>query len=245
VAGIEREPMKSTAEILIGPKNRADYLRGLLHLDALDGLQENANAAYCAVSLTNTPEKAKPFVRERQNQVKEILEHAGISSYDPGTAPLSPDLNLSAGPAEIYKTDLARIAGARFFTAFDTFPSTGVGVEIEAARRYNRIPVIFHDTSIRTSRMQPDCAIHVTITDIDEQAERLSEMFKMLKGYEPGRGLVNKQPALLGFKDGKAEHLTDVIQQQFPELAYTFDGTKPALQFGITNQETLFTRPKQ
>ena len=214
-------------------------------MDGLEGLKEDPNAAYCALSLTNTPEIAKAFVRERQDRVKELLEAAGITSYDPGTAPLSPDLNLTAGPAEIYITDLSRVAGARFFTAFDTFPSTGVGVEIEAARRYNRIPVIFHDSKIRTSRMQPDCAIHLNIIDLDEQSERIIALFKLLKQYEPGRGLIDNIPALLGFKDGETVHLTDLVAKEFPELVYQFDGTKPALLFGMNNHEVLLAVEKK
>lgn len=233
---------QTNLEIVIHAESRNAYLENLLRMDGLIGLQEDVRAAYCALSLTNTPEVAKPFVRERQDKLKEILDAADITSYDPGTAPGSPDLGLTIGPDEIYKTDLSRVAGARFFTAFDTFPSTGVGVEIEAARRYNRIPVIFHDHAIRTSRMQPDCAIHVAIVDLDDQAKRVTEMFKLLKQYTPGRGLVKNMPALLGFKDGETVVLTELVNKTFPDLAYTYDGTKPPLQFGMHNHEVLFPK---
>ena len=233
---------QTSLEILIDPSNRSQYLKNLLIMDGLSGLPEDPLAAYCALSLTNTPTIAKKFVADRQAILKDILETAGISSYDPGTAPGSPDLGLTIGPDEIYKTDLARVAGARFFTAFDTFPSTGVGVEIEAARRYNRIPVIFHDDTIRTSRMQPDCAIHINISDLTEQTDKIVEMFKVLKQYEPGRGLLDSRPVLLGFKEGEIVVLANMIHQQFPDIAYTFDGTKPGLIFGIENHEVILPK---
>lgn len=242
---IDQEPRRSKPEILIEPKNRQEYLYDLLKMDGLKEVQENPKAAYCALSLTNTPDVAKSFVADGQTLLKRILKTAGIDSYDPGTAPLSPDLNLTEGPGVIYKTDLARVASARFFTAFDTFPSTGMGVELEAARRYNRIPVIFHDDRIRTSRMQPDCSIHVGIEDLEEQAEQVTDMFTFLQTFEPGRGLVDGQPVLLGFKNGEAVNLTEEVSERFPELNYTFDGTKPALKFAIENHGVLFqTTPK-
>jgi len=231
--------MTKEFEILIEPDNRAAYLANLIKMDGLAGVIEDPTAAYCAVSLTNTPSSAKSFVTERQTVLKEILEAVKITPYDPATAPLSPDLNLTTGPEEVYRTDLSRVAGARFFTAFDTFPSTGVGVEIEAARRYNRISVILHDHKIRTSRMQPDCAIHVAVKDINAQREQLQELFAFLREYTPGRGIQNQHPLLLGFKKGKAVNLPEVAAQQFPELVYTYDGTKPPLTFSVDNFEVI------
>lgn len=227
-------------EVIIGPHNRAEELAKQLRMDALDGLQENPFSAYCAIALTNTPELVKPFVRKGQDRIKGLLERASITAYDPGTAPLSPDLNLTEGPGVIYQTDLARVASSRFFTADDTIPSTGKGVETAEARRYNRISVIFHDNRIRTSRMQPDCTIHVGITDWDQQENRIVEMFQMLKTFEPGRGLVDGQPALLGFKDDEVVDLAKEVNETFPDLAYTFDGTKPPLKFALENHAVLF-----
>lgn len=226
-------------EILIGPDNRNVYLTHQIAMDGLAGVVEDPTAAYCAVSLTNTPSSAKSFVTERQTILKEILEAVKITPYDPATAPLSPDLNLTTGPEEVYRTDLSRVAGARFFTAFDTFPSTGVGVEIEAARRYNRIPVILHDHTIRTSRMQPDCAIHVSVKDIKVQKERLQQLFAFLREFTPGRGIDNQHPLLLGFKDGKGINLTKAAAKEFPDLVYMYDGTKPPLTFSVDNFEVL------
>jgi len=225
--------------MLIGPENRKEYLENLITMDGLAGVVEDPTAAYCAVSLTNTPSSAKSFVTQRQTILKEILEAVKITHYDPATAPLSPDLNLTAGPSEVYRTDLARVAGARFFTAFDTFPSTGVGVEIEAARRYNRISVIFHDHKIRTSRMQPDCAIHVAIKDLKQQQEQVKELFSFLREYTPGRGIEEQHPLLLGFKDGQSVNLPELAAKEFPELVYTYDGTKPSLTFSVDNFEVL------
>jgi hypothetical protein len=232
-------------EIFLSPESRTKYILQLLKMDGLSGLQEDPLAAYCAVSLTNTPKIAKAFVAARQETLKYILTAAGISSYDPGTAPGSPDLGLTIGPDEIYKTDISRVASARFFTVFDTFPSTGVGVEIEAARRYNRIPVIFHDEAIRTSRMQPDCTIHLNIADLQKQTDRVVEMFKLLKEYEPGRGLYDNRPVLLGFKNLEVVVLTHLISAEFPDLVYTFDGTKPALLFGLENHDVLTRTPDE
>jgi hypothetical protein len=235
----ETERFTDNIDILIGPDTRPQYLTQLLKMDGLVGLEENPRGAYCAVSLTNTPAAAKKFVAERQEVLKGILKTAGIDAYDPGTAPFSPDLDLTTGPEKIYWTDLSRIAGARYFTFFDTFPSTGVGVEIEAARRYNRTPVVFHDDAIRTSRMQPDCTIHVGIKDLEQQANRVTALFQLLQEYEPGRGLINRRPALLGFKNGEAVDLSAIVLQRFPDLSYTYDGTKPALQFGLLNGEVF------
>lgn len=223
---------------ILTPEKRKQYIQEQLLMDGLFGLvEEDPQAAYCALPLTNTPDAAKPFVKERQALLKTILQEANISSYDPGTAPFSPDINLTATPEEIYRTDLGRVAGARFFTAFDTFPSTGLGVELEAARRYNRIPVIFHDRAIRTSRMQPNCAIHIETDSLEKDAKQITKIFHLLKTYTPGRGIKEGQPMLLGFKDGKGVDLVELIAEKFPELRYVYDGTKPPVKFIVANLE--------
>lgn len=216
---------------LLTTLKREKYLHDQLTMDGLLGLvEEDPKAAYCAVSLTNTPDEAKEFVKKRQDLLKKILNEAGIASYDPGNAPLSPDLNLTATPEEVYRTDLARVAGARFFTAFDTFPSTGMGVEMEAARRYNRISVIIHDKAIRTSRMQPSGSIHIEVHSLEENKEALIKLFRLLQEYEPGRGLKEGQPVLLGFKKNETVDLAALVADKFPELQYTFEGTRPAIK---------------
>lgn len=223
-------------QVLIGPHNRGRYLRRQLQMDGLIGNVEDQNAAYCALSLTSTPDELKPFIRQRQDALKLALSDAGITAYDPGTASLSPDLDLSAHPDEVYPTDIARIAASRFFAAHNLLPTTGYGVEVEAARRYNRIPIILMDQGIRISRMIPDCSIRLMYRDFKAQSKDFTEVFKFLKAYQPGRGLLEKVPVLLGFdQSGKVHDLSTLVYKEFPELKYEYDGIAPIVLLQAKN----------
>lgn len=234
---IDIKHFSNDLEVLIGPHNRDKYLRTQLEMDGLAGIAEDPNAAYCALSLTSTPDELKPLIRQRQDTLKLALSDAGISAYDPGTAFLSPDLNLSAHPDEVYPTDIAKIAASRFFATHNLLPTTGYGVEAEAARRYNRIPIILMDQAIRVSRMIPDCSIRLMYRDFKAQFKDFTEVFKFLKPFQPGRGLTNQVPVLLGFDRLKRVcNLSALVYREFPDLKYEYDGSVPIVQLQAKNE---------
>lgn len=65
--------------------------------------------------------------------MEDVIAVSGITAYDPGSAPYSPDTNLTSQPNEVYVVDSGKIAGARFFVGHNILPSTGQGIEAEKA----------------------------------------------------------------------------------------------------------------
>lgn len=218
-----------------GPFSRPFYLKQLLARDGLAGIKEDQHAAYCALSLTSTPDELKPILKARQSVLMDILTESGLTAYDPGSAPFSPDQGLKFGPEEIYRVDKGKIVGARFFTSLDILPSTGVGVEEETARNYNRIAVVLHDKAIRTSRMQPNRVIHLQYDDLEAQGAQFVQVFQLLQSFEPGIGFDHGVPVLLGFQGKKVVNLEKLIYETFPDLKYTYDGGMSIVQLKVKN----------
>jgi len=222
-----------------GPLLRPLYLKQSLARDGLTGIREDRYAAYCALSLTSTPDELKPILKQRQSILMDILSEAGLTVYDPGSAPFSPDAGLSVNPKEIYRIDKGKIVGARFFTSLDILPSTGVGVEEETARNYNRIAVVLHDKKIRTSRMQPNRVIHLQYDDLEAQGAQFLHVFQLLQTYEPGIGFDHGVPALLGFQGKKVVNLEKLIYETFPGLKYEYDGNMPIVELQSKNPQVF------
>ena len=144
------------------PEQRRKHINLLLKLEGLEHIQEDPAAAYCPISLTLTPVELKEILKLRQQTLmNHVLGNAGITAYDPNSAPYSPDKNLTSHPSEVYIVDSAKIAGARFFVGHNLLPSTGQGVEAEKAKIYNKMAVMLMDKKIRVSRMQPTRTIYL------------------------------------------------------------------------------------
>lgn len=224
--------------VTMDPAQRQQFLQEtLIHTNEflaannLPVITEDRDAAYCPLPLTNTPEALKPIVRSRQKiLMQRVLTPAGFKPYDPGTAKYSPDLERNALPSEVYSADAIRIARARFFTDHRFLPSDGFGAESEIASTLNRIAVILFDKNLRVSRMQPRGAICLQYEDFAQQAKEFIPIFKMLKDFEPGKGLdENILPILVGFpKNGGAPvNLEQEVYKNFPKLKYIYDGNAP------------------
>lgn len=226
-------------QIEIGPLTRPAYLNKLLFSDGLTGIREDRHAAYCAIPLTSAPEKLQPDMVKRQNNLLGILKDAGITGYDPKTAPFSPDAGLKFTPEEVSRVDTGKLAGARFFTLLDLLPSTGVGIEERVAYDYNRIAVILHDKNIRTTRMQTNRSIHLSYDNLEEQREDLIAVFRLLQNFTPGTGFENGKPVLLGFCGNKAYNLEKLIYQIFPDLKYEYKPDIPAIKLLAANPKIL------
>jgi hypothetical protein len=228
--------------VILNPTDRQAYIDDLLHKDGLSHLTEDPTAAYCPISLTQTPDEIKPFVLQRQQiLMDQVLARAGITAYDPSTAPFSPDKNLHSLPQEVYLVDSGKIASARFFVGHNLTASTGFGVELEKAIKFNRMAVILLDRHIRVSRMMPHRVIYLQYHHFAQQVEEFVQVFKILSAYQPGMGFAGPEPVLLGFKQGsdQAVNLEKLIYTEFPTLQYQYDGQQPSLNLSATNPEVF------
>ncbi len=230
-------------EVILDPEKRKEYIDELLKKDNLSHIDEDSLAAYCPISLTLTPKELKPYLQERQDVLmKGVLASAGITAYDPASAPYSPDKNLKSTPQEVYLVDSGKIVGARFFVGHNIFSSTGFGVEAEKAKFYNRISVILMDKNIRVSRMQPNKAIYLQYDNFEEQANEFKPVFEMLTNYNPGMGFNDGVPVLLGFeKDtNKVVDLEEEVYKNFSNLQYYYNGKIPIIELRTKNPEIFY-----
>jgi hypothetical protein len=239
--------LMSELKVIMNQEQRQKHINELLAQDGLSHIKEDPNAAYCFISLTSTPDEAKPFIKERQRiLMEEVLKPAGITPYDPGSAPFSPDTNLTTQPSEVYMTDSSKIVGARFFTGHNIIPSSGQGIEAEKAKTYNRIAVILMDKNIRVSRMQPHRAIYLNYNNFQEQAKEFVSVFEMLKQYDPGMGFRVQDnieiPVLIGFEKTtqKIVDLEQAVHKEFPHLKYNYDGKKDIVRLSVKNPDVFY-----
>lgn len=233
----------STIKVVMDPQQRIEYIDKLLALDGLSHIEENPTAAYCPISLTSTPDELKTALQSRQNiLMNNILKNAGITAYDPASAPYSPDKKIDYQPNEIYAADSGKIVGARFFVGHNILPSTGQGIEAEKAKFYNRIVVMLMDKNVRVSRMQPHRAIYLEYSNFEEEADQFIPLFRMLQDYEPGIGFNGSIPALLGFEK-KGQKIIDLEEQtykEFHQLQYKYRLNTSILKLCSTNPELFY-----
>lgn len=225
------------------PEQRQKYIDNLLLLDGLSHIKEDSNAAYCPISLTSTPDRLKGSIGLRQKILMEnVLHEAGVTAYDPSTAPYSPDTNLTSQPNEVYAVDSGKIVGARYFVGHNILPSTGQGIEIEKAKFFNRLIVILADKNIRVSRMQPHRSIYLQYSNFEDEAHLFVPVFNMLQKYDVGMGFNGNLPVLLGFeKQGKKiVDLEETVYKEFPDLQYQYDGRTPILKLRSVNPELFY-----
>lgn len=237
-----KEGQPQSIEVLVSHEKRQEYLDAALAMEGLSHITEDELAAYCPISLTNTPEDIKPRISELQNLLMHgVLEPAGITAYNPSTAPFSPDRNLTSQPNEIYQVDSGKIAGSRFFAGHNILPSTGVGIEIEKAKELNRMAVVIMDQHVRISRMLPHRIIYLQQRNFAEQLDQFIAVFQKLLEYDPAIGLDEHTPALLGThkESGETVNLEKLIYTEFPELKFIYDGLVPSANFALTNPEIL------
>ena len=233
----------SKLTVLLNPEQRALYLNELLRLDNLEHIKEDPKAAYCPLSLTQTPDDLRPFVQDRQDQLKKILQESGITPYDPATSPYNPHGGDRTASAQIvYNHDTEKILGARFFSGHNLLPSTGAGNEYEKARIYNRIAVIFLDKHIAVSRMRPFRTIYLEYHRFAEHQDDVKKLFQLLQEYEPGMGLSNDIPVLLGFdkKTGEVVDLEELVYTRFPKLQYKYNDEVPIIKLRAENPELFY-----
>ena len=225
-------------KVVVNAQQRQKYVDRLLQIDNLSHVKEDPHAAYCPISLTQTPDEIKPYVKERQDiLISYVLKKAGLTGYDPYTAPYSPDTNLRTLPNEIYQVDSAKVVGARYFVGHNLTASTGFGVELEKATKFNRVAVILYDKKIRISRMQPHRILYLEYDNFKKQRDEFVSVFTLLQAYEPGMGFHNGVPVLLGFKGKEVVDLEELIYRTFPRLTYHYNGEMPILKMRAENPE--------
>ena len=231
--------------VLMDPEQRQKFLDKLLEIDGLGRVEENPDAAYCFISLTQTPDELKSILRARQKTlIDNVLFRSGITGYDPEKAPFSPDRDLTTLPGFVYSIDSGKIAGARYFVGHNLLPSTGQGIEMEKAKTLMRVPVVLTDRTIRISRMQPHRTIYLQYQKFDQQAAEFVSVFKFLSQYNPGIGFNGNTPALLGFEknSGKVVDLEEEVYRIFPNLQYHYDGRVPIIRLRAENPELFYER---
>lgn len=227
--------------VTVHPNDRDAYVSEQLQFDGLGKVVEDVGAAYCPISLTQTPDELKPIIGKRQEVlIGRVLKRAGIQGYNPASAPFSPDKGLSHLPQEIYLVDSGKIASSRFFVGHNVMASTGFGVEMEKAVRLNRVAVVLMDRKIRVSRMQPHRTIYLQYEDFEKQVDEFAAVFEMLKEYEPGMGFEGREPVLVGEKRGeKVVNLEKEVYSAFPGLKYVFDGSVSTLELQVKNVDAI------
>lgn len=233
----------SQLTVLLNPEQRAHYLEQLLRLDGLGHIKEDPKAAYCPISLTQTPDILRPFLQKRQDQLKDILQSSGITPFDPATSPHNPHSGTRlTSPQVVYNHDTAKILGARFFSGHNLLPSTGAGNEYEKARIYNRIAVIFLDKHFAVSRMQPFRTIYLEYHRFEDHQEDVKKIFQILQEFEPGMGFSGETPVLLGFHkhSGEVVDLENLIYTRFPAMQYKYNGEVPILKLRAENPELFY-----
>lgn len=233
--------MPDTLQVLIDPEERVKHMEAYLNTLGLFGIQEDINAAYCALPLTSAPVNAQQMIKNYQTAICDMLSSCGITPYDPGTAPFSPDLNLTARPDQIYATDLGRIASSKYFITVASIPSTGVGIEWQNAINLIKVPIVLTSEHVRISRMQPPRTIKLALKNLPSDIPGLSRVLEFLKPFNIGMGFEGNTPVLLGFDtDGKVVNLELATEEEFPEYKYSFDGTQPAAQLILGNPEIFY-----
>lgn len=227
----------SKIKVVLDSNQRERYLGFLYRQDGISGVIEEADKAYCAVALTALPINILSHIKKRHETIVNVLLPAAkIKTYDPMSAPLSPDKGLTADYKEVYKTDSARILESRFFTGHNLVNSYGIGIELQKAVQFNRIPVIFFDRKIRFSRMLPHRAIYLAYSDFDKQWRDFVPVFEMLKEYNPGIGIENGKSVLVGFdKRKKIVNLEEAVKQDFPQLSFNYNGSMETVKTVATN----------
>jgi hypothetical protein len=224
--------------VVFNDGQRISFNQVLLETDGLGNLIEDPCVGYGAVALTGlgnqlsqNNESLKAHLAHHQSVLKSAMADIGVTLYDPASSPFSPDLDLSKQPNEVFMMDSARIAMARHITFLDIIPTTGVGIELEKARRLRKFLYVLHHPEIRTSRMQPDCALHLASSDIENDRGILTEIFAFVHEHTPCVGLNNSTPVMMGInrKTGQVVDLEQATKERWPSIIYRYDGTKRIL----------------
>ena len=210
-----------------------------LRMGVAGNFMEDAAGVYCPISLTNTPENMKDYISSQQKSLLKILSMSGLNAYDPLTAPLSPDKNLSSSPRDVYSTDLARIFMAKYFVGIHALPSTGFGAEWQAAISLMKIPVILVPRGLRITRMQPCPSIVLTFSDLDSEANDLQGIFEDLQKFKVCMGIQKGIPVLVGMKKHRIYNLVEYIYNKYPEFKYVHCPQNQSLQTQVVNLDIL------
>lgn len=238
--------MSSKIKVLMDPVQRDAFVQSLIHMDGLGSTREDPAVGYGIIALTGlgtnlspANEQVKTYLGNRQSILRLAMGKAGITLYDPASAPYSPDVNLTASPRTVFMVDTARVAMARHVSFTDVIASTGSGIELEKARRFGKFIYVFHDPEIRTSRMQPDRTLHLVAQNFGRLQNQFIELFQFMQEYDPCIGFDGDMPAMLGAhkQTGSVVNLEEAVARRWPDLMYEYDGTKPLLMMACLNPD--------
>ena len=220
-------------QIILDPEGRERHIANMLALDGLGDVREDREIGYGAIALTglgsgvsSANEQIKTYLGRRQSILAAAMKSAGVTLYDPASAPYSPDKNLESQPNEIFMVDSARVAIARHVTFVDVLASTGAGIELEKARRLGKFVYVFHDPHIRTSRMQPDRAFHLCVGNFSNSQRDFASLFSYVNEFDPAIGFDDGVPCMIGVHriTGLIVNLEKAVRENWPDLAYYYDG---------------------
>lgn len=229
--------------VIMDPPQRESYLKSYCDLKGIPYHPEDPLAAYCPISLTQTPRNLRKYLGDRQKILtKMVLPQSGIKSYDPSAEAHSPDRDLSADPSEVFSHDTLQILSCRFLVGNLIVGGFGVGVEVEIASMTNRISVMVLDAYIRFSRMLPRRVIYLQYQDFGNQAREFVPVFELLKRYDPGMGFNGERPVLIGFEKGSREvvDLEQKVYQEFPGLKYEYDSKRSTIEVEACNPDVMY-----
>ncbi|NOZ81186.1 MAG: hypothetical protein GXP63_05950 [DPANN group archaeon] len=234
--------------VLMDPEQRKAYLQEQLNIDGINPVKENPQGAYAPIALTSAPKKIRKYLQSRQDiLINDVLLPLGIIAHDPAKDKLSPYENPHIPHTDVHRGDTLKILQNRYFVGHNILPSTGVGDELEKAARYNRMAVILMDKNIRISTMLPHRIIYLQYDDFSEQKKEIADVIMVLQQFDPGMGLEDDVPVLLGFEKQNGSgiiNLEKTIYQEFPHLRYDVDGNKDIVQFSVKNPQ-IFSEYKK
>lgn len=136
--------------------------------------------AYISGALTNLPAADKEAQKRYYERLGDTCRKIGMEAHVPHLHS-DPDLHRGLSPREVYNLDVAAIRSCSLLIADLTYPSFGVGGEIEVAREANILIVALWREKTHVSRFPRgnpaivDCLIY---SDLNEACSLLAEFLK-------------------------------------------------------------------
>lgn len=222
--------MGCNVRVILSKDSRRRYFYEMLRMDGLPRTEERKDACYCGLPLSHVPDRIRSVLFQEHNKIKEAIQKAGITAYDPADAPFNPQLSRTDPPEKVYTTDILKLAECGFFTFTNMVSSTGSGIEQAKAHSLVKPVIVFvkgsKDSGFYVSRMSTGMTrtFVVEYSDVEKVSSSITKLFRTLKSYEFGVGNCTIHGNVLtGFRQKEKVCLKGLFEEKFPELQYRFE----------------------